>query len=126
MMMKQKKGTTKRLLLAAMLVLACVMLSSCYTDPDDRAFDNGDFNLQGGMNFQTVITNTPQVTATPTPAPTDAPTNTPDVSAGQSDWGDWTWGTDTATNPPSNVVTSAPSQGQNAGTPIVTSDFSGI
>ncbi|MBR2925579.1 MAG: peptidoglycan-binding protein [Clostridia bacterium] len=121
MMMKQKKGTTKRLLLAAMLVLACVMLSSCYTDPDDRAFDNGDFNLQGGMNFQTVITNTPQVTATPTPAPTDAPTNTPDVSAGQSDWGDWTWGTDTATNPPSNVVTSAPSQGQNAGTPIVTS-----
>lgn len=125
MMMKQKKGTTKRLLLAAMLVLACVMLSSCYTDPDDRAFDNGDFNLQGGMNFQTVITNTPQVTATPTPAPTDAPTNTPDVSAGQSDWGDWTWGTDTATNPPSNVVTSAPSQGQNAGTPIVTSPPAG-
>ena len=125
MMMKQKKGTTKRLLLAAMLVLACVMLSSCYTDPDDRAFDNGDFNLQGGMNFQTVITNTPQVTATPTPAPTDAPTNTPDASAGQSDWGDWTWGTDTATNPPSNVVTSAPSQGQNAGTPIVTSPPAG-
>lgn len=125
MMMKQKKGTTKRLLLAAMLVLACVLLSSCYTDPDDRAFDNGDFNLQGGMNFQTVITNTPQVTATPTPAPTNAPTNTPDVSIGQSDWGDWTWGSTTATNPPSNVVTSMPDIGQNSGTPIVTSPPAG-
>ena len=114
----QQKGTIKRLALAMMLVLACVLLTSCYTDPDDRAFDDGNFNLDpSGVNFQTVITNTPNITATPTPSPTVAPAETPDPSQGQSDWSDWTWGNTTVTNPPSNVVTSAPNN-IGGGTPI--------
>ena len=67
----------KRLALAFMLVLVCMLLSSCYTDPQN-AFDNvNGLNLDDNPTFQTVITNTPEATNTPTPTPTHTPTPTP-------------------------------------------------
>lgn len=74
-----------------------VVLSSCYMEPDRTFDDNTGLPVgTGGQQFDTVITPTPSTTATPTPAPTN--------QAGQSDWADWDFSTDTATNPPSNVI----------------------
>jgi len=113
----QKMG--KRLLLLGMLVLACAVLTSCYTEPD-RAFNNNQtgLDINGGATFQTVITNTPNVTATPTPTPTNA-ANQQTGADQQINWDDWVWGNDAATNPPSNVVTSPPNNtGNSIGTSI--------
>jgi len=84
----------KRAAMLMMLVLACVLLTACYIDPD-RVVDN-----QNGLNagdtpedWQNVITSAPP--ATPTPSPT------PDNN--QVDWSDWDFGADLATNIPVQV-----------------------
>ena len=107
---KTNRGLGKRIMLVMMLALACVLLSSCYTDPD-RAFDqNTGLDLNGGATFQTVITNTPYITNTPTPGPTNTPV--PQNTGNQIDWGNWDWNNGSeATTPPSNVVTSSPNNG---------------
>ena len=84
----------KRAALCLLLLTALAVLSACYMEPDRVVdADNGLTVDNGGQSFDTVITPTPVVTATPTPAPT---TN-------EVDWSSWNFGNDTATNPPSNV-----------------------
>lgn len=99
--MKERKSASaaKRLAMAVMLVLVCLLLTACYMEPD-RVVD-GDNGLTVGDNaqtFDTVITPTPTVTITPTPTPT----------SNAVDWSEWDFGADTATNPPSQVL---PTQG---------------
>ncbi len=119
--------TVKRLVLVLMLVLACVLLSGCYTDLD-RAFDNDpNLNLNQGSNFETVITNTPSVTNSPTPSPTTAPTETPQPQTTQNaaDWGDF-WNTTQQPDQPTNVVTSAPNSSgiiNNGGSSVITQNI---
>lgn len=96
MNMKERKSASasKRLAMAVMLGLVCLLLTACYMEPD-RVVD-GDNGLTVGDNaqtFDTVITPTPTVTITPTPAPT----------SNAVDWSEWDFGADTATNPPSQV-----------------------
>ncbi len=91
----------KRAALLALLVLACVAMSACYMEPD-RVVDNNGLD-NNGQNFETIITNTPVPTNTPEPTPTPTENNQ------QLDWSQWDFGNDTATNPPSNVITVAPS-----------------
>lgn len=101
-------GISKRVVLLALLVLACAALSACYMEPD-RVVDNNGLTVDNnGQNFETVITPTPNVTATPTPSPA------PETTAQQMDWSQWNFGNDTATNPPSNVITVGPNTATNA------------
>lgn len=95
----------KRVALLFILALACVVLSACYMDPD-RVVDNQNNGLDVGQGgFDTVITPTPAVTATP--VPTAAPTSN------EIDWTEWNFGDDTATNPPSNLSPTNPPIGGN-------------
>lgn len=98
--MKERKSASasKRMAMAVMLALVCLLLTACYMEPD-RVVD-GDNGLTVGDNaqtFDTVITPTPTVTITPTPAPT----------SNAVDWSEWDFGADTATNPPSQVLPTA-------------------
>ena len=92
----RKSSIVKRALLAAMLVCAVVAMSSCMVEPDRVVDDPANANIGGAQQFQTVVTNTPVPTNTPSPTPaqTDNSTNV--------DWDSWTFGDNTATNPPSN------------------------
>ena len=103
----------KRAAMLMMLVLACVLLTACYMDPD-RVVDN-----QNGLNagdtdqdFQNVITPTPSVTPTPTATPDN----------NQVDWSDWDFGADLATNIPVQVqpTTGSVTVNQPTGVPAVT------
>ncbi|MEG2251622.1 MAG: peptidoglycan-binding protein, partial [Clostridia bacterium] len=86
---------SKRVALLLLLVLACWALSGCYMEPDRVVDNNNGLTVaDGGQNFESVITNTPAATQTPTPKPTDNQ---------QVDWANWNFGDDTATNPPSNA-----------------------
>lgn len=100
-------AAAKRLTLALLMILACVVMTACYMEPD-RVVDNNALNANdNAQNFQTVITNTPAVTATPTPAPTTAATD----GNQQVDWSAWNFGDNNATNPPSNASATAAPQG---------------
>ncbi len=98
--MRKSSSMMKRVCLLVMLVCACFVLSACYMEPD-RVVDNQNGLTMGDtqQNFQNVITPTPSATPTPTVAPT----------SNQVDWSNWDFGADTATNPPSNIV--SPSTG---------------
>lgn len=97
--MKKNASVMKRMALLAMLVLACILLSACYMEPDRVVDANNGLTVgESGQTFDTVITPTPTVTITPTPAPT----------SNEVDWSSWDFGADTATNPPSQVL---PTQG---------------
>ena len=94
----------------ALLVLAAAValsLSSCYMEPDRIVDDGNGLTVgTGGQDFAPVVTDSPA----PTSSPTIAPANTADNQ--QIDWSEWQFGTDTATDPPSNVIsigTDAPS-----------------
>lgn len=100
--MKHPNAMKKRALLAGLLLLACLALSACYMEPDRIVDNNNGLNVgDGGQGFDTVITPTPTVTVTPTPAPT----------SNVVDWSSWDFGSDTATNPPSNVSPTMGTQG---------------
>ena len=84
----------RKLLLLGLLILVALVLSSCYVEPDRVVDDTNGLTIgTEGQNFDVVITNTPDVT--PTPSPTEA---------SQIDWSSWDFSSDTATNPPSDVV----------------------
>ncbi|MEA4928545.1 MAG: peptidoglycan-binding protein [Candidatus Limiplasma sp.] len=92
----QTRHTRKIVLLTALLAAALVM-TGCYMEPDRIVDDtNGLTVATGGQQFQSVITPTPVVTATPVPSATS--------DNQQVDWSSWDFGNDTATNPPSNVI----------------------
>ncbi len=84
----------RKLLLLLLLLAVALVLSSCYVEPD-RVVDDTDGLTIGaeGQDFQAVIT--------PVPSPTNTPTPT---VASQIDWANWDFSSDTATNPPSDVV----------------------
>ena len=92
---KISASVTKRAAMLVMLLLACVVLSACYMDPD-RVVDNQNGLTAGDpqQNFENVITPTPSATPVPTPTPT---TN-------EVDWSDWDFGADIATNIPVATV----------------------
>ena len=96
-----KRGRGKTVLLFSLLALALWMLSGCYMEPDTTTTGNDLTIGQNTQGFQSVITNTPDATATP--APSSAPANT-NAGGSQVNWDDWDFGNDTATNPPSNVI----------------------
>ena len=106
---KARFALGKRLCLALCLALACALMSACYMEPDRVVDDTNALTGDGtSQNFQTVITNTPEVTNTPTPSPA------PSQDDQQVDWSAWNFGDDTATNPPSNpTATNPPSGGTN-------------
>lgn len=93
--MMQSLRRHRKLLLLLLLSAVALVLSSCYVEPD-RIVDDTSGLVIGteGQQFDVVITPTPA--ATPTPAPTEA--------AQQIDWANWDFSSDTATNPPSDVV----------------------
>lgn len=104
---KDSRSLAKRLALVGLLLLACLLITACYTEPD-RVMDDPSnaFNQTGTQDFQTVITNTPVATSTPTPTPTPQ-------GGQQMDWSAWTFGDEgSATNPPSNVQTTTSAGGQ--------------
>ena len=87
------RRTRKPLLLLLLLGVALV-LSSCYVEPDRNVDETNGLTIgTDAQQFQNVITPTPAVTPTPTP-----------TTAAQIDWTTWDFSSDTATNPPSNVV----------------------
>jgi peptidoglycan hydrolase-like protein with peptidoglycan-binding domain len=82
-------------MLGALLLIAVVVLSSCYIDADRLVDDNNGLTVPtGGADFNPIVTLVPQVTATPTPAPT---TN-------QVDWDQWDWTGENSTSSPSTVI----------------------
>lgn len=89
-----KSSTLKRLVLFSLLLLSCIVLSACYMEPDRVVDNQNGLNVSDQQGFTTVITPTPTVTVTPTPAPT----------SNEVDWSSWDFGAETATNPPSSVV----------------------
>ncbi|MCE5342252.1 MAG: peptidoglycan-binding protein [Eubacteriales bacterium] len=90
-------GHAWKLGLLAVFLVAALAMTGCYMEPDRIVDDtNGLAVVTGGQQFETVITPTPAVTATPTPVTTGDQ---------QVNWSDWNFGNDTATNPPSNVIT---------------------
>ena len=87
----------KRASLLLVLALACWAMSACYMEPDRVVDNNNGLTVDNnGQNFETVITPTPQATATPTVAPTE--------TAQQVDWSEWDFNNSTVTSPPSNVI----------------------
>ena len=96
---KQKDaGHARKLLLLAALLVAASIMTGCYMEPDRIVDDNNGLTVAtGGQQFDTVITPTPEVTATPVPSATEG--------SQQVDWSNWDFGNDTATNPPGNVIT---------------------
>ena len=85
----------KRSILGVLLLVAVVILSGCYLEPDRLVDDNNGLTVgTGGADFNPIVTSVPQATATPTPAPTIS----------QVDWDDWDFTQDTNTTPPSNVI----------------------
>ena len=85
----------KRLVFAALMVLACITMSSCIVEPD-RYVDEQTTFPQAGQNFSTVVTNTPVPTNTPTPTPQ------PSTGGTEVDFSGWHFGDNTPTNPPAN------------------------
>lgn len=60
-------SSAKQLALALVLIAACALMTACYMEPD-RVVDAGNaLDNSGNQNFQTVITDTPAPTDTPTP-----------------------------------------------------------
>ncbi|HPR79415.1 MAG TPA: hypothetical protein PLR69_12525, partial [Candidatus Limiplasma sp.] len=60
-------GHTRKLWLLAVLLVAALAMTGCYVEPDRIVDDtNGLTVATGGQQFDTVITPTPAVTATPT------------------------------------------------------------
>ena len=97
----QQKNTAhaRKVWLLAALLAGALAMTGCYMEPDRIVDDNNGLTVAtGGQQFDTVITPTPNVTATPEPT---APTATDNQ---QVDWSSWDFGNDTATNPPSNVI----------------------
>lgn len=86
----------KKLLLLLLLVVLALGLSGCYMEPDTIVGDGNGLTVGQNQQFDTVITATPELTPTPTPVATS--------STQQVDWSAWDFGNDTATNPPSNVI----------------------
>ncbi|MBP3542293.1 MAG: peptidoglycan-binding protein [Clostridia bacterium] len=85
----------KRVLFAALMVLACLTMSGCIVEPD-RVMDDVTTFPQAGQNFSTVVTNTPVPTNTPTPTPP------PSTGGTEVDFSGWHFGDNTPTNPPAN------------------------
>jgi len=87
----------KKVFFLFILLLIAFVLSACYMEPDP--IDEIGINLGTGAMFQPVLTDTPAVTATPTPSPT--------ADVGQVNWNEWTFGNDdTVTTPtPENIIT---------------------
>ena len=84
----------RKLLLLLMLLAVALVLSSCYVEPDRVVDDTNGLTIgTEGQNFDVVITPTPAIT--PSPSPT---------KAASIDWSTWDFSSDTATNPPSDVV----------------------
>ncbi len=110
-------GHARKLGLLAVFLAAALAMTGCYMEPDRIVDDtNGLTVATGGQQFDTVITPVPSATASPTPAPTGDQ---------QVNWSDWNFGNDTATNPPSNVITvggatTAPTAGGNATVGVAT------
>lgn len=96
--MRQKNSLLKRAALAAMLIVAMLILASCYMEPD-RVVDGADTQNNPAQTFESVITPTP--TSSPVPTPTSTP-------GGSVDWTDWTFGNDPVTDPPSLVTGTTP------------------
>ena len=97
---KMTGSARKKLVLLCLLAALALALSSCYMEPDRIVDGNDGLTVgTGGQQFDAVITPTPEVTATPTPGPT-TPTD-----GQQIDWNEIDFGNNTATNPPSNVIT---------------------
>jgi len=92
---KFSASVMKRAAMLVLLVLACVVLSGCYMDPDRVVDNQNGLNDGDSPDFTNVITPTPTVTATPTPAPT----------SNEVDWSDWDFGADIATNIPAATAT---------------------
>ncbi len=90
-------GHARKLWLLAALLAGALALTGCYMEPDRIVDDNNGLTVAtGGQTFDTVITPTPVATATP------EPTTTADNQ--QVDWANWDFGSNGATNPPSNVI----------------------
>lgn len=66
--MKQTTSLLKRAALVLMLLLAMVLLCSCYTEPD-RTIDTNNLNTGAAPTYDSVITPTPTMTPVPTPTP---------------------------------------------------------